>query len=187
MPSFGMPPRPTLSPEDGGEGPLVNPPLSPGRERVGVRVGILLALCLLALSACAETTTAPSQPAECPKDLSFVKPQLVTPYDELDAYMGPGVLESTLHKPIDDSIAHGGGIERSIKFVGEQVQELKNELANADQIRAQDKQAGMTDKSIDLYLSSVQDGITINQAFLDAVKCRRAQRQPEQTESVPAS
>ncbi len=141
------------------------------------------ALALLALAGCADLGLGPTTdtaPKECPRDLSFVKSQLVTPYPELDAYMGEGVLESTLHKPIDDSIARGGGIERSIKVVAEQVQALKNELANADQIRAQDRQAGMTDKSIDLYLSSVQDGITINQAFLDAAKCRQAQQQSQQ-------
>jgi hypothetical protein len=162
------------------------PNLSMGEGALPPAVRQLLPLAFLVLSACADMSSQPSPPKECPKDLSAVTSQLVTPYAELDAYMGAGVLESTLHKPIDESIAHGGGIERSIKFVTEQVQELKNELANADQVRAQDKKAGMSDKSIDLYLSSVQDGITINQAFLDALNCRKAQH-PEQSESVPAS
>ena len=147
-------------------------------------------LCLFLLAACTTSSEAPpatpaSPPQECAKDLSYLQPQLVTPYDKLDAYMGPGVLESTLHKPIDESIEHGGGIDRSIQAVGEQVQELKNELTNADQIRADDKKSGMSDEWIDLYLSSVRDGVTINQGFLDAVKCRKARL--EQTESVPAS
>jgi hypothetical protein len=147
-------------------------------------------LCLFLLAACTTTNEAPpaapvNPPQECAKDLSYLQPQLVTPYDKLDAYMGPGVLESTLHKPIDESIQHGGGIDRSIQSVGEQVQELQNELTNADQIRADDKKAGMSDEWIDLYLSAVRDGVTLNQGFLDAVKCRKARL--EQTESVPAS
>lgn len=150
---------------------------------------LLLPLGLLLLSACAVTTEgppAPSAPAqECAKDLSYLQSQLVTPYDKLDSFMGPGVLESTLHKPIDDSIEHGGGIDRSIQFVGEQVQELKNELANADQIRADDKKAGMTDEWIDMYLSAVRDGVTLNQGFLDQVKCRKARQ--GQGGSVPSS
>jgi len=146
----------------------------------------LLPLGLLLLSACAETPEAPPPPPqECAKDLSYLQPQLVTPYDKLDSFMGPGVLESTLHKPIDDSIEHGGGIDRSIQFVGEQVQELKNELANADQIRADDKKAGMTDEWIDTYLSAVRDGVTLNQGFLDQVKCRKARL--AQSGSVPSS
>ncbi len=149
----------------------------------------LLPLCLLMLTACTTASEAPPPapaPAkECAKDLSYLRPQLVTPYDKLDAYMGPGVLESTLHKPIDDSIEHGGGIDRSIQSVSEQVQELKNELTNADQIRADDKKAGMSDEWIDTYLSAVRDGVTINQAFLDAVLCRKARL--EQTESTPSS
>lgn len=138
----------------------------------------LLPLGLLLLSACTVTPEAPpappAPPQECAKDLSYLQPQLVTPYDKLDSFMGPGVLESTLHKPIDDSIEHGGGIDRSIQFVGEQVQELKNELANADQIRADDKKAGMTDEWIDTYFSAVRDGVTLNQGFLDQVRCRKA-------------
>lgn len=149
----------------------------------------LLPLGLLLLSACTVTQEAPpappAAPEECAKDLSYLQPQLVTPYDKLDSFMGPGVLESTLHKPIDDSIEHGGGIDRSIQFVGEQVQELKNELANADQIRADDKKAGMTDEWIDMYLSAVRDGVTLNQGFLDQVKCRKARL--AQSGSTPAS
>ena len=141
----------------------------------------LLPLGLLLLSACTAAQEAPPAPAappalpqECARDLSYLQPQLITPYDKLDAFMGPGVLESTLHKPIDESVEHGGGIDRSIQFVGEQVQELKNELANADQIRADDKKAGMTDEWLDAYLSAVRDGVTLNQGFLDQVKCRKA-------------
>ena len=149
----------------------------------------LLPLGLLLLSACTVTPEAPpappAPPQECAKDLSYLQPQLVTPYDKLDSFMGPGVLESTLHKPIDDSIEHGGGIDRSIQFVSEQVQELKNELANADQIRADDKKAGMTDEWIDMYLSAVRDGVTLNQGFLDQVKCRKARL--EQSGSTPSS
>jgi hypothetical protein len=154
-----------------------------------VRSAWLAPLCLLLLAACTTADEAPApMPAplqECPKDLAYLQSALVTPYDKLDSFMGPGVLESTLHKPIDESIEHGGGIDRSIQSVSEQMQELKNELANADQIRADDKKAGQSDEWIDTYLSATKDGVTINQGFLDAVKCRKARL--EQTESVPAS
>lgn len=151
-----------------------------------MNVARLLPLGLLLLSACTTTQEAPpAPPQECAKDLSYLQPQLITPYDKLDAFMGPGVLESTLHKPIDESIEHGGGIDRSIQFVGEQVQELKNELSNADQIRADDKKAGMSDEWIDTYLSAVSDGVTLNQGFLDQLKCRKALQ--EQGGSPPSS
>ncbi len=142
---------------------------------------------VLALAACttASEAPAPAPAKECARDLSYLQSQLVTPYDKLDAFMGPGVLDRTLHKPIDDSIEHGGGIDRSIQSVGEQVQELKNELANADQIRADDKKAGMSEEWIDTYLSAVRDGVTINQAFLDALLCRKARL--EQTEPTSSS
>ncbi len=60
-------------------------------------------------------TGAPSPPKECPKDLSFVTPQLVTPYPQLEAFIGKEALDATLHKSIDESIVTGGGIERSIQ------------------------------------------------------------------------
>ena len=155
----------------------------PGFAKPRARVGIFLSFSLLALSACADMTGAPSPPKECPKDLSFVTRQLVTPYPQLEAFIGKEALDATLHKSIDESIVTGGGIERSIQVGEEQIQEYQNTLANADQVRAEDKQAGMSDQWIDTYFSSVKDGITINQAFVDAAKCR----QQEQTESVPAS
>ena len=149
--------------------------------------GAAAVIALLALSACADMTSAPSPPKECPKDLSFVTTQLVTPYPKLEAFIGKDALDATLHKPIDESIAHGGGIERSIQVSEEQIKEYQNTLANSDQVRAEDKQAGMSDEWIDTYFSSVKDGITINQAFLDAAKCRQARQQQEQTESAPQS
>ena len=131
-------------------------------------------------------TGAPGPPKECPKDLSFVTAQLVTPYPKLEAFIGKQALEATLHKPIDESIVRGGGIDRSIQVGEGQIKEYQNILDNAAQVRAEDEKAGMSDEWIDTYLSSVKDGITINQAFVDAAKCRQA-RQEEQTESVPAS
>jgi hypothetical protein len=146
------------------------------------------AVALLALAACADLGQAPASPPpkECAKDLSYVKAELVTPYDKLDAFLGEGVMDVTLHKPIDDMIEHGGGIDRSIRMGEEQVQEYKNILANSDAVRTQDEKAGQSDEWIDTYLSSVQDGVTINQAFVDQVKCRQAKQQ-EQSESPPAS
>ena len=194
-------PHPTLSPEAGGEGKLFRiaspllPPLPLSRDRAakridgGVRVrvtGLLSALALLALSACADLTGPPPAPKECPRDLSYLTPQLVTPYPKLEAFIGKDALEATLHKPIDESIVHGGGPERSIQMTEIQIKEYQNILDNQDQVRAEDQKAGMTDEWIATYFSSVQDGITINQAFIDATKCRQA-KAAEQTESVPAS
>ena len=161
----------------------LTPSLSKGGAAMALPWRQLVPVALLALSACADPTGAPR---ECPKDLSYVAPQFVTPYPELEAFIGKEALDATLHKPIDESIVAGGGIERSIRVGEEQVQEYRNILDNADQVRAEDKKAGMSDQWIDTYLSSVKDGIAINQAFLDALKCRQA-RQREQTESVPAS
>ena len=72
--------------------------------------------------------------------------QLVTPYPQLEAFIGKEALDATLHKSIDESIVTGGGIERSIQVSQDQIQEYQNTLANADQVRAEDKQAGMSDK-----------------------------------------
>ena len=113
--------------------------------------------------------------------------QLVTPYPKLEAFIGKEALDATLHKSIDESIVHGGGIDRSIQVSETQIKEYQNILDNAAEVRAEDRKAGMSEDWIDTYLSSVQDGITINQGFLDAAKCRKAQAQPEQSESVPAS
>jgi hypothetical protein len=150
----------------------------------GATVPLLLAL--LALTACADMTGPPPAPKECPRDLAYLTPQLVTPYPKLEAFIGKDALAATLHKPIDDSIVHGGGPERSIQMTEIQIKEYQNILANQDQVRAEDQKAGMSDDWIATYFSSVQDGITINQAFIDATKCRQA-KAAEQTESVPAS
>jgi hypothetical protein len=42
----------------------------------------------------------------------------------------------------------------------------------------------MTDKWIDTYLLSVRDGITINRAFVEAVKCRQTAAQEKATGTV---
>ena len=51
---------------------------------------------------------------ECPDDLSFVRPQLVTPTEAQAEILGPDTVEQQLTEPIDDMIERGGGIEPSI-------------------------------------------------------------------------
>ena len=128
-------------------------------------------LATLLLAACASQAPAPRS---CPKDLSFVKDKLVTPYAELEAFIGKQALDATLHKPIDEMIKRGGGIEASLAGGEDTIQGYQDILDHADQTRAEYRKGGMTDKWIDTYLLSVRDGITINQAFVEAVKCRQA-------------
>jgi hypothetical protein len=140
--------------------------------------GIVL---LLLLAGCAAT----GDRQICAKDLSYVKEKLVTPYPELEAFIGKEALEATLHKPIDDMIARGGGIEPSIRGGEDAVAGYQEILDHADETRAEYRKGGMTKQWIDTYLLSVQDGVTINKAFVDAVKCRQAGQQ-EQTGATPA-
>jgi len=123
--------------------------------------------------------------AACPVTLAFVKERLVTPYPKLEEFIGKDALDETFNKPIDQMIAEGGGIEASIEGGERHVKEDQVILQGQDQVRADYRKAGMTDEWIDTYLTSVQDGVTINQAFVDSVKCRQA-RQKEQTQASPA-
>jgi hypothetical protein len=153
--------------------------------RMGTRLAGLLLLALLA--ACTTAGPAPvpppAPPQSCPENLSAVKAKLVTPYDQLAGFIGPEELENTLTKPIDEMIAHGGGFEPSIASGEKYVQEYNTILADEGGTRAEYKAMGKDDAWIDLYLSSVRDGITINQSFVDAVRCKQALAQGQAPQS----
>jgi hypothetical protein len=139
----------------------------------------------LMLGACAalEPGGGPAPPAACPENLSGVRDRLVTPYDQLASFIGPDELESTLTKPIDEMIERGGGFAPSIASGESYVKEYRDILDHEADTRAEYRALGKDDAWIDLYLSSVRDGITINQAFVDAVRCKQAmaetQTQPQ--------
>lgn len=142
-------------------------------------------LLALALAGCAALVPGetPPQPAACPENLSGVRDRLVTPYDQLAGFIGPDELESTLTKPIDAMIERGGGFEPSIASGENYVKEYRDILDHEADTRAEYRAMGKDDAWIDLYLSAVEDGITINQAFVDAVRCKQAavqaQTQPQ--------
>lgn len=143
---------------------------------------LALGLALMALGACADTAgTAPaaSVPESCPATLAYVKDKLVTPYPELEAFIGKDALDATLSEPIDDMIARGGGIDASIRGGQNHVEEYQNTLKNKAALTAELRNDKMTDQWIDTYFLSVQDGITINQGFVDAVKCRQIRAQAQ--------
>jgi hypothetical protein len=106
-----------------------------------------------------------------------VKSKLVTPYDKLASFIGPDELEATLSKPVDEMIARGGGFAPSIASGEEYVKEYRTILADEEGTRNEYRAMGQTEEWIDLYLSSVRDGITINQAFVDAARCKQAMAQ----------
>ena len=141
------------------------------------------AFALLLLAACATTAPAPA-PRSCPTDLSFVKDKLVTPYPELEAFIGKQALDATLHKPIDEMIKRGGGIEPSIEGGEAQIEGYQSIVDHPDEQRAELRKEGMTDKWIETYLLSVRDGVTINRAFVEAVKCRKAAAQEKSGAAV---
>jgi hypothetical protein len=148
------------------------------------RLGALLGLALVALGACADnggpgSAPAAAVPASCPATLAFVKDKLVTPYSALEAFIGKEALDATLGEPVDDMIARGGGIEASIQGGQNHVEEYQNTLKNRDSLTAEFRKDKMTDQWIDTYFLSVQDGITINQSFVDAVKCRQQRAQAQ--------
>jgi hypothetical protein len=144
----------------------------------------LLAPLLLALLAACSTAgpspapaPTPAVPTSCPENLSAVKSKLVTPYDKLASFIGPDELEATLTKPVDEMIARGGGFAPSIASGEEYVKEYNAILADEKRTRDEYRAMGQTEEWIDLYLSSVRDGVTINQAFVDAVRCKQAMAQ----------
>jgi hypothetical protein len=134
----------------------------------------LAALAGLLLAGCA--TSAPPAPESCPATLAFVKPRLVTPYDQLASFIGPAELEHTFTQPVDEMIANSGGLVPAILSGERTVKEYQGILAHEAETRAEYRSLGKDDAWIDLYLSSVADGVTINQGFVDAVKCRQRQQ-----------
>lgn len=152
---------------------------------MGIRArgkALVLGLALMALGACADNGGSPpaaAVPASCPATLAFVKEKLVTPYPELEAFIGKDALNATLSEPIDDMIQRGGGIDASIRGGQNHVEEYQNTLKNRTALTAELRNDKMTDQWIATYFLSVQDGITINQGFIDAVKCRQIRSQSQ--------
>jgi hypothetical protein len=148
--------------------------------------GLAMLLLLAALAGCAElgggeastasVEQAPPPPATCPTDLSFVKDRLVTPYPELEAFIGKDALDATFAKSVADMIKDSGGIDPAIAGGERHVAEYEEVLKNEAVMREQFKKNGMDQAWIDTYFLSNRDGLTINQAFVDAVKCVRDQQ-----------
>lgn len=161
------------------------------------RTMLLLLPAALALAACGPvlppgTKMASSLPQPkpahrwlCPATLDFVRDELVTPPSRWDDFLGQGVMEKTLSQPIDQMIKDGGGYEPSVASGRKYAAYYRDILAHPDKVREEYRGYGKSDDWIDTYLLTVRDGVTINQAFVDAVECRRtngwleAQRQTE--------
>jgi hypothetical protein len=144
------------------------------RRVPGARSLAPLLLSLVAACSTVGLAPAPVVPTSCPENLSAVKSRLVTPYDKLASFIGPDELEATLTKPVDEMIERGGGFAPSIASGEEYVKEYNAILADERGTRDEYRAMGQTEEWIDLYLSSVRDGVTINQAFVDAVRCKQA-------------
>ena len=130
----------------------------------------------LMVGACAHEATRPQvAKITCPYDLSAVKAKLVTPYPKLVEFIGQKEMDETLNEPVDQMISENGGIDAAISGTNQTIQEYKDILNDQASARHDFKIDGKTDAWIDTYMSAVKDGITINQAFVDAVECRKAQ------------
>jgi hypothetical protein len=147
------------------------------RRVPGARSLAPLLLSLVAACSTVGPAPAPVVPTSCPENLSAVKSRLVTPYDKLASFIGPDELEATLTKPVDEMIERGGGFAPSIASGEEYVKEYNAILADEEATRNEYRAMGQTEEWIELYLSSVRDGITINQAFVDAARCKQAMAQ----------
>jgi hypothetical protein len=129
--------------------------------------------------------TKPSFRWTCPPNLSFVRGELVTPQKDWDSFLGQGVMNKTLNQPLDVMIKQGGGYEPSVASGRKYVAYYQDILNNPEKVREEYRGYGKTDGWIDTYMLTVRDGVTINQAFVDAVECRRengwleAQRTPD--------
>jgi hypothetical protein len=161
------------------------------------RLSVLLLLAALAgcadsdgdsVATSVEQPAPPPAPVTCPVDLSFVKSELVTPYPKLEEFIGKDALDATFSKPVDQMIKDGGGIDPSIAGGERHIAEYQEVLKNEAVMRENFKKNGMDQEWIDTYFLSNKDGLTINQAFVDAVKCRAAQKPaPSPTTSPTAT
>jgi hypothetical protein len=136
------------------------------------------ALALLLLAACAAKPEAPPA-AACPQTLAYLKPKLVTPWPDLEEFMGKGAMERQLSKPIDEMIAEGGGAEASLRSVRQTVADFKQLLSDRDAFFADGRAAGHSEHQIEVDWMIEQDGLTLNQGFIDAVLCRQENGQAE--------
>jgi len=127
------------------------------------------------LATAVEPPAATPAPATCPVNLSFVKSELVTPYPKLEEFIGKDALDATFSKSIDQMITDSGGVDSAIAGGEHYVQLYQDVLKNEAVMRENFKKNGQDQEWIDTYFSSNKDGLTINQAFVDAVKCRAAQ------------
>ena len=145
--------------------------------------GVLAVTCL-ALAACnagerpdPEARMRPeARPAAlvyCPPTLDYIRDDLVTPEDRWDDFLGEGVMQKTLSKPINEMITEGGGYRASVDTGERYVAQYEAILEDQANVAAKQRADGMSDEWIATYLMTVRDGVTINQAFLDAVECRR--------------
>jgi hypothetical protein len=149
------------------------------------RLSVLLLLAVLAgcadsggdnVATSVEPPAAPPAPVTCPVNLSFVKSELVTPYPKLEEFIGKDALDATFSKSIDQMIADSGGVDPAIAGGEHYVQLYQEVLKNEPEMRENFKKNGQDQEWIDTYFLSNKDGLTINQAFVDAVKCRAAQK-----------
>ncbi len=149
------------------------------------RLSVLLLLAVLAgcadsggdnVATSVEPPAAPPAPVTCPVNLSFVKSELVTPYPKLEEFIGKDALDATFSKSIDQMIADSGGVDSAIGGGEHYVQLYQEVLKNEPEMRENFKKNGQDQEWIDTYFLSNKDGLTINQAFVDAVKCRAAQK-----------
>ena len=141
------------------------------------RPAAALALLLL-VTACAGKPEAPPA-AACPQTLAYLKPKLVTPWPDLEEFMGKGAMERQLSKPIDEMIVEGGGAEASVRSVRQTVADFKQLLADRDAFFAEGRAAGHSEHQIEVDWMIEQDGLTLNEGFLDAVLCRQEHGQAE--------
>jgi hypothetical protein len=162
--------------------------------------GLAMLILLAALAGCAElggeeaptASVEPPPAVTCPTNLGFVKDRLVTPYPKLEEFIGKDALDATFTKSVDDMIKDSGGIDPAIAGGERHVAEYEEVLKNEAVMREQFKKNGMDQEWIDTYFLSNKDGLTINQAFVDAVKCVRDQKPPptatgDQTQPAPQS